>query len=196
MRFCPAIFMLADKEDKEAHYLLLDLYLNTAEGINMKITDGYVDCVCLESLISRLPPDRGVVLHRCLQHTWTNLKCEGKDKVRRPGGLDRRNSIDIADKCILGSTWFPSDVEFHTFWSSYLQRCASKDHKTDFNEPIFGKYLAKNILEIENGLIRAPWVCGLGTVRFGFTTRVRVNASIAQVNHYLRPGMSDATLQS
>ena len=25
-------------------------------------------------------------------------------------------------------------------------------------------------MEIENGLIRAPWVCGLGTVPFGFTT--------------------------
>ena len=48
MRFFPAIFMLADKEDKEAHHLLLDLYLNTADCINMKVSDGYVDCVCPE----------------------------------------------------------------------------------------------------------------------------------------------------
>ena len=104
MRFFPAIFMLADKEDKEAHHLLLDLYLNTADSIDMKVTDGYVDCACLESLISRLPPERGVDLHRCLQHTRTNVKCEGKGKVRRPGVFDRRTCIDIADKRILGST--------------------------------------------------------------------------------------------
>ena len=50
MRFFPSIFMLSDAEDNEAHKLLLTLFLNTAEGIEMKITDGYVDCAVFNSL--------------------------------------------------------------------------------------------------------------------------------------------------
>ena len=39
MRFFPSIFMLSDAEDESAHQLLVSLFLNTAESIEMKITD-------------------------------------------------------------------------------------------------------------------------------------------------------------
>jgi len=74
MRCFPSIFMLSDAEDNEAHKLLLTLFLNTAEGIEMKITDGYVDCAVFNSLEEMCTEDNKICLHRCLQHVRGNVK--------------------------------------------------------------------------------------------------------------------------
>jgi len=132
MRFFPGIFMLSDAEDEEAHRLLLEIYLNTAKGIDMQVTDGYLDCKCFDSLEGLCTVENGIHLHRCLQHVRGNVQKEAKAKnkdgftrLRRPGHLK------AFDRCITSSAWFPDDIEFHTFWTSFLARCNGKTKKTD-----------------------------------------------------------------
>ena len=48
-----------------------------------------------------------------------------------------------------------------------LEHC---EDKGDWDEPIFAAYLKKHIFDIEDGVIRAAWCCGIGAVPLGFTT--------------------------
>ena len=80
MRFFPAIFMLSDAEDEEAHRLLLEIYLNTAKGIDMQVTDGYLDCKCFDSLEGLCTVENEIQLHRCLQHVRGNVQNKQKRK--------------------------------------------------------------------------------------------------------------------
>ena len=92
-------------------------------------------------------------------------KCE-EDTAR----LRKPKMLDYFDKFLITSNWFPNDLEFDVFWRSVLGRCKANRKKTDFNEPEMAEYLEKNILDCSGPYIRAPWICGLGAVPFGFTT--------------------------
>jgi hypothetical protein len=46
MRFLPAVFMIADEEDEEAHAMLLDVFFELLGDKASQITDGFLDKKC------------------------------------------------------------------------------------------------------------------------------------------------------
>ena len=71
---------------------------------------------------------------------------------------------------MVASATFPNDVEFHTFWSSFIKRCEASEKKSNWSEPEVATYFKKSILNCSTDMIRAPWVSGLGAVPVGYST--------------------------
>ena len=51
VRMIPGFFVLANSEDEAAHIVLLDLFFEHATKWNMKLTDGFLDCKCLNAVL-------------------------------------------------------------------------------------------------------------------------------------------------
>ena len=171
MRFLPTMFMLSDAEDVDARRLLLKIYLEWAAEQGIEISDGFFDCHCLQSAESECGDS--VFLHRCLQHTKTNIDTESKKKDDITGlpRLKRGELLPvIKDWVEFSGKYLPSDLEFTTFWSSILDRMESSGSSTDFNEPAMAAYIKKHILVNSGNSIYALWQGGLGAVPLGMTT--------------------------
>ena len=113
-----------------------------------------------------------VYLHRCLQHVKTNVKAEAK-KRDDVTGLRRLKDPELISPIIdwiETSAWFPSDLEFDTFWRSVFGRMESAESPTDFAEPAMAAYLKDHIFDCTGTFIRATWAYGLGAVPLGLTT--------------------------
>ena len=172
MRFLPVFFMIADAEDTDAHKMLLNLYVHWADEAGIEISDGFFDCTCLTSALQEYG-DR-MYLHRCLQHTKTNVKTEAKkkDEVTGKARLANTELARVIVDWVEFSAALPNDLEFHVFWASILRRMESSrsSSTTNFEEAAMAKYLKDHILDMSGPCIRASWQCGLGAVPMGFTT--------------------------
>ena len=169
MRFVPVVFLLSDAEDEEAHTLALDLLFSLRPANAPPFTDCFADCSCFHSA-EKYCGER-VYLHRCLEHTKKVVKGEAAKKD--DDGLPRLKRMElraVIREWLMFAAWLPSDIEFHCFWDSILDRMRNSRCSTDFDEPKMAAYLEQHILDGSGDLWRAPWACGLGCVPLGFTT--------------------------
>ena len=106
--------MIADEEDEEAHAMLLDVFFERMGDKASQITDGFLDKKCLDSAQKHC--GENVYLHRCLQHTVTNVKAAARAKDKK--GVTRLRRHELCDT-IVGwiqcSAPFPRDEEFQAY---------------------------------------------------------------------------------
>jgi hypothetical protein len=147
----------------------LDVFFERMGDKASQITDGFLDKKCLDSAQKHC--GENVYLHRCLQHTVTNVKAAARAKDKK--GVTRLRRHELCDT-IVGwiqcSAPFPRDDEFQAYWESILERMYANKEKTDFDEAKMADYLANHILDIDGDRIRAAWQTGYGAVPLGFTT--------------------------
>ena len=188
MRFFPVMFVLADAEDEEAHRLCIQLFRQAAPDQNVELTDAFLDCACLKT--ATLECGDSVFLHRCLQHTKTNIKSEArrKDSVSGRPRLQNGELLQILLDCVEFSATLPTDVEFHTYWSSIFMRLSNSELPTDWNEPAFCQYLQTHIFDLSGPCIKASWCYGVGSVPLGFTTYA---TNSIERSHRLLKGLLD-----
>ena len=164
MRFFPCLFMLADREDHDAHGRMLKLLLESRGDKSVPYTDGFLDHTCLKGA-EACCGDR-VFLHRCLQHTKADLKKAAHTYV--PGGFTRLRRLELLPVLVDRvdfSAWLDNDDEFHVLWVSTLERM-----RGDWKETEMAEYLETHLLTQVDGQWRAKWSSGLGSVPLGFTT--------------------------
>ena len=150
VRMIPGFFVLANSEDEAAHVVLLDLFFEHAKKWNMKLTDGFLDCKCLNAVLKWCrQTDQKLFLHRCLQHVKKNIRDESGKRDSVTGQPRLRNSelLSVILDFVQFSATLPCDIQFHTFWSSILTRMASAQATTDFKEPAMAAYLREHILD-------------------------------------------------
>eukprot|EP00959_Pyramimonas_sp_CCMP1952_P096263 2012696-Pyramimonas_sp.AAC.1 len=80
--FAPAVFMVADAEDEEAHRLLIQRCLGALPDPDI-VTDAYMNFSCLQGAEKEVG-DR-VYLHRCLLHAPQDVEEAAKKKDRATG---------------------------------------------------------------------------------------------------------------
>lgn len=112
------------------------------------------------------------VRYRCLQHTKQNLRSESKKTDGQTGEprLGRSEMLPVLVSFLLGSAWFPSTLEFHTFWDDVLRRLGSNAKPTDWGEAGMAKYIEKHLLERHDQGWTARWRSGYAQVPCGMTT--------------------------
>lgn len=148
----------------------------------------------MELILSIAPSD--LLLHpfpdRCLQHTKQNLRQEAKkkDPVSGDPRLSRAELLPVLVSFVLGSAWFPSSLEFRTFWDSVLSRLSADSSETDWGEPSIAQYLEKNLLKKTLDGWSAAWRTGFGAVPAGLTTYASnsLEATWRTVKGLLKPG--------
>eukprot|EP00973_Karenia_brevis_P089615 12398679-Karenia_brevis.AAC.1 len=126
VRFIPAIFCISTKEDEEAHSILMKMFEEwraTAPVQPPPLTDAYLDWACLTSA-AKYFGDRHVYLHRDLQHVKTDIRKEArvKDPVSGMIRLRRAELLPVIIEFVEFAAILPSDLEFHTFMDSVLNR--------------------------------------------------------------------------
>ena len=95
MRFLPVYFLLSRTEDDGSHCVLFRQYVQTAIANGIELTDGYFDCFVMNSARSFFGGDdfqQPISLHRCLQHTKSNLRAEARKRDPASGVPRLRNS--------------------------------------------------------------------------------------------------------
>ncbi len=111
-------------------------------------------------------------LHRCLQHTKSDIRAAAFKKDEETGKVRLRQAemCPVIIEWVEFSAWLPNDLEFDCFWWHILLRMSSSGAPTDFDEPAMARYLATFILCCQGNIIRAAWASGFGAVPLGFTT--------------------------
>ena len=89
MSFVPTVFIVADKEDDDARRQLLRLYLDHGVEDPSTVTDGFLDYSCL--LAAEKEVGDTMYLHRCLQHTKTDIRAAAATKSTKTGAPRLRN---------------------------------------------------------------------------------------------------------
>jgi len=154
VRMIPAFFVLSNAENEQAHTVLLRLFFEHAETWNMKLEDAFLDCRCLQAAMKWCSAEgRKLYLHRCLQHVKTNIREESarRDAVTGQARLKNRELLSVLLDFVQFSATLPSDLQFHTFWSSVMSRMSAASAPTDFNEPRMAAYIRDNILDGTGG---------------------------------------------
>ena len=117
--------------------------------MNMKLTDGFLDCKCVNAVLKWCrQTDQKLFLHLCLQHVQKNIRDESAKGDSVTGHPRSRNAelLPVILEFVQFFATLPSDLQFHTFWSSILTRMASGEAAADFNEPVTAAYLREHIL--------------------------------------------------
>ena len=168
MRFVPTLFVIADKEDEEAHRLCVRLFFELA-GPSHAYTDAFLDYACLQGARAEL--GAAVRWHRCLQHTKVDVKLAAKTVDEGSGRtrLSRMELLPFIIECVEFSAYLPPG-EFHVFWSSVLGRMGSSTLETDWGEPAMADYLRTHILLTTGPEICAEWSSAFGHTLLGLTT--------------------------
>lgn len=92
VRFIPSIFMVSEAEDEDAHGLLVRLFLEKARRNGMRLTDAFLDQACFQGASKELQKSGDqIYLHRCLQHTKTNVRAESVKRCAATGQSRLRN---------------------------------------------------------------------------------------------------------
>ena len=93
--------------------------------------------------------DQKLFLHLCLQHVKKNIRDEFAKGDSVTGHPRSRNAelLPVILEFVQFFATLPSDLQFHTFWSSILTRMASGEAAADFNEPVTAAYLREHILK-------------------------------------------------
>jgi len=177
VRMLPTHFLLSRKEDKESQMTLFKAFAAAAHRNGIRLSHGFADCSCMEGIQAVIESDPGlqhVQVHRCLHHTKQNVKQEVKRRNSETGEVRLRNMelLPVLLSFVMESAWFPSSLEFSSFWESVINRLRSNGEETDWDEPHVAQYLVRNLLEEtgQAGVYSAPWRSGFGQVPAGFTT--------------------------
>ena len=87
-----------------------------------------------------------IFCHRCLEHTKRNIREESgrRDSVSGRLRLRNRELLGALIDWVMFTAFLPSDVEFHTFWSSVICRMEFEEKETDSAEPEMAAYLRKH----------------------------------------------------
>ncbi|CAL1161178.1 unnamed protein product [Cladocopium goreaui] len=177
VRMLPTHFLLSRKEDKESQMTLFKAFAAAAHCNGIRLSHGFADCACMEGIQAVIESDPGlqhVQVHRCLHHTKQNVKQEVKRRNSETGEVRLRNMelLPVLLSFVMESAWFPSSLEFSSFWESVINRLRSNGEETDWDEPHVAQYLVRNLLQEtgQAGLYSAPWRSGFGQVPAGFTT--------------------------
>ena len=111
-------------------------------------------------------------LHRCLQHTKTNLKAAAATRDRETGQRRLENSemTPVLVSFLLQSAFLPSSCEFTVFWESVLSRLRGVESDTDWKEPRMAQYIEQSLLQQGPNGYTSAWRSGLGVVPTGFST--------------------------
>ena len=147
MRFVPATFLLADREDKDAYKLLMELF---SAKFCHKMKYCFFDITVLQGVQSSV--GSSFVLKRCLEHVDREVKAaahkapEGSSKVR----LSRPDLLLVIVEAIEFSAWLLCLLEFDAYWNFFLQRTDSSRQGCCFNEPEMAKYLRERIMVKQN----------------------------------------------
>ena len=173
----PTHFLLSRKEDKESQMTLFKAFAAAAHRNGIRLSHGFADCSCMEGIQAVIESDPGlqhVQVHRCLHHTKQNVKQEVKRRNSETGEVRLRNMelLPVLLSFVMESAWFPSSLEFSSFWESVINRLRSNGEETDWDEPHVAQYLVRNLLQEtgQAGVYSAPWRSGFGQVPAGFTT--------------------------
>lgn len=177
VRMLPTHFLLSRKEDKESQMTLFKAFVAAAHRNGIRLGHGFADCACMEGIQAVIESDPGlqhVQVHRCLHHTKQNVKQEVKRRNSETGEVRLRNMelLPVLLSFVMESAWFPTSLEFSSFWESVINRLRSNGEETDWDEPNVAQYLVRNLLQEtgQAGVYSAPWRSGFGQVPAGFTT--------------------------
>ena len=150
MRMIPAFFAVCSHEDDASHEVLLSLFFDSLTQRGVKVTDGFFDCSCMQAVMNFVR-DKGLDLfvHRCLQHVKSNIRDESgkRDVATGRTRLQNKELLGPIIDWVEFSAFLPSDIEFHSFWTSVLTRMSSNQEETDFGELEMSLYLRKHILD-------------------------------------------------
>ena len=150
MRMIPAFFAVCSHEDDASHEVLLSLFFDSLTQRGVKATDGFFDCSCMQAVMNFVR-DKGLDLfvHRCLQHVKSNIRDESgkRDVATGRTRLQNKELLGPIIDWVEFSAFLPSDIEFHSFWTSVLTRMSSNQEETDFGELEMSLYLRKHILD-------------------------------------------------
>ncbi|CAK0807290.1 unnamed protein product [Prorocentrum cordatum] len=109
MRMIPAIFVLAREEDHEARRQCMELFFDIVGGRSL-YEDAFMDFNCLQS--AEKVCGQTVYLHRCLQHTKTDIEKAAHEKEKN--GLTRllrMEMLPLIKEWVVFSSTLPTDVE-------------------------------------------------------------------------------------
>ena len=162
MRFVPAIFMLADREDKDAHKMLITLFLEKFCGT---IKYRFFDMAVLQGVRNAIGQDV-IKLKRCLEH----VKRDVKAAAHSAGRLSRPDLLGVLVESVQFSAWLPSREEFNVYWRYLVRRLSSRKPKFGWGELLMARYLVDHILITTSEVWTAEWWSGLGAVPLGITT--------------------------
>jgi len=180
MKALPYSFVIASAEDAEACKLAIRqaLFLHNElvpdNDLRSRLKDACVDGSggFANALQEELPR---TWIHRCLEHVKKNIKDEAPKMVDRATGkrrmTDRKELLPHLIDHVNVSSKFGVPQEFSVCWEAVIARLKDPD---DWNEPDEAAYLMENVLyRDEQGLLRAKWESGTGSMPPGFTTYVQ-----------------------